>query len=444
VHVDETLNRFKTNLEGKFDTMEVCKADTITRDSSFNHSNKMKSKKNDEITLNTLDYSKEHKTVLQETTNQDAQNLHVIDYSYGNSIINKNQKFNKNVDNKFINSGDYKLDDINLYYVKNNQNSIVKELDSNGKTVSDVKYQDFGRTLDIKDGPSYTGEDKQDSGLLYLRARFYHPGLGQFVSLDTYKGEKENILSQNRYVYTLNNPYKYTDPSGHYPYGAPQTPPKQPPGYGGQSGNPGYGLIPGQKPPGNKPDANASVGRVQVKPNYNTPEDRYAIGYNARLIASQNAVKYYQPIGTWGTNETRKLIKNSGTSVENYFRRVDRIDSSLYALDVEYIQKYIYGIKMMVNKNDVEKMIIVHEKILNLKDLFLDGLQDDLLNGMNTLFTLIYPTSNVETFCFGSTSNGKDVAWKVYDGLKIAFVKGESYTYKFRIVDIVGNYYGFI
>ena len=143
--------------------------------------------------------------------------MNTIDYSYGNSIINKNQKFNKNVDNKFINSGDYKLDDINLYYVKNNQNSIVKELDSNGKTVSDVKYQDFGRTLDIKDGPSYTGEDKQDSGLLYLRARFYHPGLGQFVSLDTYKGEKENILSQNRYAYTLNNPYKYTDPSGYKP-----------------------------------------------------------------------------------------------------------------------------------------------------------------------------------------------------------------------------------
>ena len=51
---------------------------------------------------------------------------------------------------------------------------------------------------------------------MYYHARYYHPGLGHFVSADTIVPEPGNPQSLNRYAYVLNNPLKYTDPTGHY------------------------------------------------------------------------------------------------------------------------------------------------------------------------------------------------------------------------------------
>ena len=71
-------------------------------------------------------------------------------------------------------------------------------------------YENVGRTFDkIQFG--YTGErwdalTKQ----VYLRARFYSPAVGRFVSEDTYHGDGLNL-----YAYVDNNPLKYVDPTGH-------------------------------------------------------------------------------------------------------------------------------------------------------------------------------------------------------------------------------------
>jgi len=46
-------------------------------------------------------------------------------------------------------------------------------------------------------------------------ARMYWPEIGRFISPDTYQGDIANPASLNRYSYVLNNPYKYTDPTGH-------------------------------------------------------------------------------------------------------------------------------------------------------------------------------------------------------------------------------------
>jgi len=50
--------------------------------------------------------------------------------------------------------------------------------------------------------------------LQYLRARTYHTKHQQFISEDTIVGSDTNPLSQNRYTFAMNNPYKYADPSG--------------------------------------------------------------------------------------------------------------------------------------------------------------------------------------------------------------------------------------
>ncbi len=103
------------------------------------------------------------------------------------------------------------------YYMTGLNESVytTTETTSWSEKLTDIEYTDTGLTDDIDKGYAYNGEAKDVSGLIYLRARYYNPRIGQFVQIDTYTGEDENIASQNRYCYTINNPYKYVDSSGH-------------------------------------------------------------------------------------------------------------------------------------------------------------------------------------------------------------------------------------
>jgi RHS repeat-associated protein len=63
----------------------------------------------------------------------------------------------------------------------------------------------------------FTGElQDQMTGLVYLRARHYHPALGRFLQRDSFAGFQQRPQSLNRYAYTENNPVNHRDPSGHY------------------------------------------------------------------------------------------------------------------------------------------------------------------------------------------------------------------------------------
>ena len=65
--------------------------------------------------------------------------------------------------------------------------------------------------------PSFDGEQYGDSTqLIYLRARYYNPTDGRFTARDTFAGYVSHPQTQNRFLYTQNNPIRYTDPTGHY------------------------------------------------------------------------------------------------------------------------------------------------------------------------------------------------------------------------------------
>ena len=51
-------------------------------------------------------------------------------------------------------------------------------------------------------------------GLIDMNGRFYDPQLGRFLSPDPYVQDITNPQNFNRYSYCLNNPLKYSDPSG--------------------------------------------------------------------------------------------------------------------------------------------------------------------------------------------------------------------------------------
>jgi RHS repeat-associated protein len=54
------------------------------------------------------------------------------------------------------------------------------------------------------------------TGLQYLRARYYDPGIGRFGSADTYMGRIADPITRNAYIYAGNDPVNYFDPSGHF------------------------------------------------------------------------------------------------------------------------------------------------------------------------------------------------------------------------------------
>ncbi|TYQ14733.1 UNVERIFIED_CONTAM: RHS repeat-associated protein [Acetivibrio alkalicellulosi] len=63
----------------------------------------------------------------------------------------------------------------------------------------------------------YCGEYfDEETGTIYLRARYYNPRVGRFISEDSFRGISNDALSLNLYTYVKNNPIRYIDPSGHW------------------------------------------------------------------------------------------------------------------------------------------------------------------------------------------------------------------------------------
>ena len=63
-------------------------------------------------------------------------------------------------------------------------------------------------------GFGFDGEWKDSTGLYYLRARYYDPNAGVFLSEDSVSGDIESAISLNGYSFVENDPVNYTDPSG--------------------------------------------------------------------------------------------------------------------------------------------------------------------------------------------------------------------------------------
>jgi RHS repeat-associated protein len=80
-----------------------------------------------------------------------------------------------------------------------------------------MKYLPFGgtRSGSVPTDKKFTGQRLDNTGLYYYNARYYDPVIGRFISPDTIVPHPFNPQSFNRYSYCLNNPLKYTDPSGH-------------------------------------------------------------------------------------------------------------------------------------------------------------------------------------------------------------------------------------
>jgi RHS repeat-associated protein len=92
---------------------------------------------------------------------------------------------------------------------------------SSGAQYGYTRYYPYGSTRDsggsLDTTKKFTGQRLDGTGLYYYGARYYDPSIGRFISPDTVVPNPANPQSFNRYSYCLNNPLRYTDPTGHYP-----------------------------------------------------------------------------------------------------------------------------------------------------------------------------------------------------------------------------------
>lgn len=96
----------------------------------------------------------------------------------------------------------------------------VRQLTNSTGAISDeYEYDAFGNKFTVSGTTAnnyfYRGEQwDPDLGLYYLRARYYNPLTGRFLSKDPYPGETYQPKTLHRYQYTGADPVNDVDPSG--------------------------------------------------------------------------------------------------------------------------------------------------------------------------------------------------------------------------------------
>jgi RHS repeat-associated protein len=110
------------------------------------------------------------------------------------------------------------------FYQLNGHGDVVALSDaSTGAVVNTYEYDAFGNVLKqtgtVVNPYLYAGyRFDKESGLYYLKARYYDNKKGRFLTLDPILGVDSNPLSKNGYIYTENNPVSLFDYDGDSPW----------------------------------------------------------------------------------------------------------------------------------------------------------------------------------------------------------------------------------
>ena len=106
-----------------------------------------------------------------------------------------------------------------FYYLTDVMGNVRGHTDESGNITDTCVFDSFGNlnesTGTTTNSYGFQGEEQDETGLIYLRARYMDPETGRFLSMDSYGGNLANPVSQNRYLFANSNPVKFSDPSGH-------------------------------------------------------------------------------------------------------------------------------------------------------------------------------------------------------------------------------------
>lgn len=103
------------------------------------------------------------------------------------------------------------------YYYTDAQGTPLMKTDAQGNVLAVLDYKPYGDQVlgTNASGPGYTGHvSDDDTGLVYMQARYYDPEVGRFLSIDPNTPSAGNIYTFNRASYANNNPIANIDPDG--------------------------------------------------------------------------------------------------------------------------------------------------------------------------------------------------------------------------------------
>lgn len=180
----------------------------------------------------------------------DGNTLRSLDFSYGPDgqrwttsleingnfvpIITYGDNYEKVITNNSITREFYYVDDyvmfvrtnqtrdfVPLLMTKDNLGSVLSIYNTKMNKIFDASYDAWGKqtvsTNLLGFVRGYSGHEMLNNfDIVNMNGRLYDPVLGRFLSPDNYVQMPDNSQNFNRYSYCLNNPMKYTDPSGEF------------------------------------------------------------------------------------------------------------------------------------------------------------------------------------------------------------------------------------
>ncbi|MBU7016411.1 MAG: RHS repeat-associated core domain-containing protein [Theionarchaea archaeon] len=108
-----------------------------------------------------------------------------------------------------------KVNDITEFYHIDHLGSTRLTTSETGAPVTELEYKPFGELINPSEEKyTFNGKELDSTSLYYYGARYYDPDTGRFLTRDPLIGERDSPQTLNRYVYCLNSPLKYVDPTG--------------------------------------------------------------------------------------------------------------------------------------------------------------------------------------------------------------------------------------
>ena len=169
----------------------------VTETYEYDYQGNRTSKKTGDVTFDyTVDQSSGYSQVLKATDGNTT-----VYYTRGFELISRREG------------------DASSYYLYDGGLSVRVLTDEAGAVTDTLVFDAFGNETE-KTGTTantygFQGEEKDATGLYYLRARYMDPASGTFTSMDTYAGSLSDPMSLHKYLFANSNPVMYSDPSGH-------------------------------------------------------------------------------------------------------------------------------------------------------------------------------------------------------------------------------------
>ena len=94
-------------------------------------------------------------------------------------------------------------------YVYDSWGNVIKVVNANGVEITNQNDVAFINPIRYR-GYYFDSE----TGLYYLKSRYYDPQVGRFINADGYASTGQGVLGNNMFAYCNNNPVMYSDPTG--------------------------------------------------------------------------------------------------------------------------------------------------------------------------------------------------------------------------------------